>query len=73
MKTREVGLGNSAEAEILDFEVFVDSVLRAFAAESGFLHSAERRNFRGNQSGVDADHSVFECFGPRHTRAMSRP
>src|ERR1700675_2205935 len=51
---------DSAETEIFDFDVFVHAVLGAFAAEAGFFYAAEGRNFRGNDSGVDADDAVFE-------------
>ena len=35
---------DSSKAQILNFEVLVDSVLRTFAAKSRLLHSAEWRH-----------------------------
>src|SRR5712671_3470154 len=54
---------DAAEAHIFDFEELVHSILGTFAAEAGFLHAAEGRDLGGNDSGVDADNSVFERFG----------
>src|SRR6266436_5898334 len=54
--------GDTAEAHIFDFEELVHSVLGTFAAEAGFLHAAEGRDLRRNDSGVDADNSVLEGF-----------
>src|SRR5688572_28236107 len=53
---------NPAEAKVLDLEELLDAVLGPLAAQSGLLHTAKRRDFRGNQSGVDADHPGFERF-----------
>src|SRR5258705_1612725 len=50
-------------AEVLDLDVFVDAVLRAFAAEPRLLDAAERRDFVRDEPRVDADHAVFERFG----------
>src|SRR6266852_455848 len=55
--------GDAAEAHIFDFEELVHSILGTFAAEARFLHAAEGRDLRGNDSGVDADNSVLEGFG----------
>src|SRR5216684_168989 len=52
----------AAEAHIFDFEELVHSILGTFAAKAGFLHAAKGRDLRGNDSGVDADNSVLECF-----------
>src|SRR5579859_120423 len=54
---------NAAKAEIFDFNEFIHAVLGAFAAQAGFLYTAERRNLRGNDSGVDADDAVFKRLG----------
>src|SRR6266436_392902 len=54
--------GDTAEAHIFDFEELVHSILGTFAAEAGFLHAAEGRDLRRNDSGVDADNSVLEGF-----------
>jgi hypothetical protein len=48
---------------VLHFEVFVDAVVRAFAAQARRLDAAERRHFGRDDAGVDADHAVFERFG----------
>src|SRR5487761_961413 len=56
---------HAAKAEIFDFNEFIHTVLGALAAQAGFLYSAERRDLRGNNSGVDADDAIFERF--RHT------
>jgi hypothetical protein len=58
-----LGLRNSAEAEVFDFQVFVHAVLGAFAAQAGFFYPAERRDFGGDEASVDADDAVFEGFG----------
>src|SRR5262245_9310878 len=47
--------GSDAHAEILDLQVVLDAVFRAFAADTGFLHAAERRHFGGDDTGVYAD------------------
>src|SRR6516164_12125 len=41
-------------AEILDLQVFIDTVVRALAAQTALLDTAERRHFGRNQSGIDA-------------------
>src|SRR3954462_15262435 len=38
---------------VFDLDIFFDAVMRAFAAEPRFLDAAERRDFRGDQPGVD--------------------
>src|SRR5713226_10779631 len=53
----------AAEAHIFDFEELVHTILGTFAAEAGFLHAAEGRDLRRNDSGVDADNPVLERFG----------
>src|SRR5438309_4555703 len=55
--------GDAAEAEVFDFDEFVDTVLGAFAAKAGFFYAAEGSDFRGNEAAVDADDAVFEGFG----------
>src|ERR1700720_2056779 len=54
---------NTAEAEIFDFDVFIDAVLGAFAAEAGFFYAAKGRDLGGNNSSVDADDAVFQGLG----------
>src|SRR5262249_38916835 len=46
---------NAADAHVLNLEVILDTVLRALAAEAGFLDAAERRHFGRDQAGIDAD------------------
>src|SRR5207253_7604362 len=59
-----VALGSdAAEAEVFDFDEFVDAVLGAFPAEAGFLYAAKGSDFRGYEAAVDADDAVFEGFG----------
>src|SRR5207247_10922354 len=53
---------NSPETQILDLEELVDAVLRSFASDPRFLHAAERRDFGGDDAGIDADDPVFEGF-----------
>src|SRR5678816_916772 len=53
---------SNSEAEILDFEVLLDPVLRTLAAQSGFLDAAERRDLGGDEAGVDADDPGLEAF-----------
>src|SRR5580704_6951634 len=53
---------DAAETEIFDFEIFVHTVLRAFAPDTGFFYAAEGRDLRGNDSGIDTDDAVFEGF-----------
>src|SRR5262249_12956644 len=50
----------SAETEILDFQILVDPVLRPFPTDTGFLHATKRCDLGRNQAGVDTDDPVFE-------------
>src|SRR5690606_14572499 len=54
---------NTPHADVLDLGVVVQPVLRAFAADAGLLHPAERRDLGGDQPGVDADDAAFQRFG----------
>src|SRR2546425_12079516 len=54
--------GGDVEVQRLDFEEFVDPVMRAFAAEPRLLDAAEGRHGGGDYAGVDADHSGLERF-----------
>src|SRR5581483_10068187 len=51
-----------AHAQILYREVLVDAVLRALAADPALFDAAERRDLRGDDAFVDADHTVLERF-----------
>src|SRR5258708_29728523 len=54
---------DTAHAEIFDFEIVLDAVLRSFAAGAALLDTAKWRNLGGDQPLVDADHAVFQRFG----------
>src|ERR1700722_5509575 len=53
----------ATEAEIFYLEKLVDPVMGSFASQAGLLHAAEGYHLGGNQSGVNADHSVLESLG----------
>ena len=53
---------NAGHAEVFHFKVFIEAVLGTFTADPGFLHPAERCNFGRHDTGVDADHSIFQGF-----------
>jgi len=48
---------SALERDVLRVQVFLDPLGPALAAESGFLHTAERRCRVRDHSAVDADHS----------------
>src|SRR3546814_7683893 len=54
---------DAADADVLEFGVVGQAVLRALAADSRLLHSAERRDLGRDQPGVDADDAAFERLG----------
>src|SRR5581483_8631319 len=56
-------LFHAADAEVFDFEVVLDAVLRSLAAEAGFLDAAERRDLGRDEAGVGADDAVLETLG----------
>src|SRR5690606_38347634 len=58
----QMSVVQAAHAEVLDLEVIVEAVFRAFAALAGFLHSAERRHLVRDDAFVDADDAVLEAF-----------
>src|SRR5471030_3303094 len=61
-----------AQAEVFDFQVIFDAVLGAFTAQARRLDAAERRDFVGDQPGVDADHAVFQGFShTEHTAQVT--
>src|SRR5271169_7165580 len=61
--TRTGSSTHSADADILDFRVIEDAVLGSFAPHARFLDAAEWRNLRGDDTGIESDYSVFNCFG----------
>src|ERR1700684_2975743 len=66
-------LTHSADAYVLQFGVVEDPVLRAFAADSRFLHAAERRYFGANDAGVEPNDSIFDGLGhPPTPRQIAR-
>src|SRR5256885_2629298 len=48
------------QAQVLGFQVFLDAVARALAAQAGLLDAAEGRDLVGDQAGVDAHHAVLQ-------------
>src|SRR5688572_25747304 len=58
----KTGLLDAADQQILDLEVFLDSVLGAFAAQARLLHAAEGRDLGREDSAVDADHAGLHRF-----------
>src|SRR3546814_11283269 len=54
---------DAADADVLEFGVVGQAVLRALAADSRLLHSAEWRDLGRDQPGVDADDAAFERLG----------
>ena len=46
--------------EIFEFEIFIDAVDRAFAAQTRLLDAAKGRHFVGDGTGVDPDHPCFQ-------------
>src|SRR5579863_5191020 len=47
---------------VFDLDIFLDAVMRALAAKTGFLDAAERRYFGGDQAAIDANHAGFQRF-----------
>src|SRR5690242_15654309 len=60
--TSELRSGDAAVAKVLDLQELLHAVFRAFASETGLLDTAERRDLRGDDPGIDADDSVLERF-----------
>src|SRR5574337_1508781 len=54
---------DAPHADVLDLDVLLDPVLRAFASQAGLLHAAERRDLGGDEPGVHAHHPVVERLG----------
>src|SRR5690606_35677021 len=54
---------DAAEAEVLDLEVLLQSVLRALTADAALFHATEGRHFSGDEARVDADHTALERLG----------
>src|SRR5690606_7301973 len=63
----------NGRANILEFGVVENSVLRPFSTEAGFLDTAEGRHLRRDQAGIQAYDSVLERFGhPPRSRQIAR-
>ena len=63
---------SDTQAEVFDFQVVLDAVLGTFTAQARRLDAAERRDFVGDQTGVDADHAVFQGLGhTEHTAQVT--
>src|SRR5436190_2100172 len=58
----KTGLLHAADQQVLDLEVFLDSVPGAFAAQTRLFHAAEWRDFGREDSAVDADHAGLHRF-----------
>src|ERR1700753_2252513 len=54
---------HAADADVLEFRVVEDAVLRAFAAAARLLDAAERRHLGGDDAGVEAHDAVLERLG----------
>src|SRR3954471_1923025 len=54
--------GESSHAQVLELRVVEDAVLGTFAADAGFLDSAERSDLVGDQAGVESHDAVFQSF-----------
>src|SRR6476660_10143980 len=59
------------QRDVFDVEILVDALEAAFAAEAGFLDTAERRRRVGDHAAVDADHPRLDSFGHAQ-RAVER-
>src|SRR5690349_3082544 len=64
---------DAPHADVFELGELQNSVPGTFAADAAFLHAAERRDFRGDEAGVQADDSVLQGLGdaPR-PREISR-
>src|SRR3954464_13521081 len=56
-------LVEAADQYVLHFEIFLDAVLGAFAAEAGLFHAAERRHLGGDDAGIRADDAGLHLLG----------
>src|SRR5688572_24311792 len=62
---------NAADAHVLEFGELQQPVAAALAADAAFLHASKRRDFSGDESGVETDDAVFEGLGdPPGTRQV---
>src|SRR4051812_19842221 len=53
---------HSPKAQILEFHVLIQSVLRAFASQAALFDAAERRDLGRDNAVVDADDATLQCF-----------
>src|SRR5690606_36336921 len=54
---------SQSQAQVLDLQIVVDTVLRAFTTEAGGLDAAERRKLGRDQASVDADDTGLDALG----------
>src|SRR5205085_3441970 len=54
---------DAAHAEVFDLEELLDAVFGTLAADTAFLHAAERRDLGRDDALVDSDDAVFESLG----------
>src|SRR5262245_5949010 len=55
-------LVDASDEDVFNFQIFLESVLRAFAAEAGLLHAAEGRDLGGDDADVGADDAGLHLF-----------
>src|SRR5215472_3685305 len=53
----------SAHAQVLDFEILLDPVLRTFSPDTRLLHPPERRDLGRDDSLIDSHHPVLQSLG----------
>src|SRR5262245_20763632 len=51
------------QADVLDFEIFLQAFGGALAAKAGFLYAAEWHDLVGEDAFVDANHSGVDLLG----------
>ena len=56
------GSVDSAHAQVFHFQVLINAVAGALAADAGLLDTAERRDLVGDDARIDAHDPVFQGF-----------
>ena len=56
------GVQLESQAEIFHLKVILEAMAGTLPPDTGLLHSAERRGFRGHASSVDPHHAIFQGF-----------
>src|SRR5580658_9516628 len=54
---------HAAHADVLQLGVVENSILRAFAAGSRFLHASEGRDLGGDDAGIQSNDAVLDRLG----------